>query len=314
LVLCDLASTSPMAPGELMALRALHGMLGGLCVGIVYSVMGRMPAPDRAFGVLLVLQYGLGGLGVMMLPRLVPRFGTPVLFLTMAALAGCALISLLALKDGPPSLSTSAPARAAMRPGNGTPRVIGILLGLFFFQAGNMAIGAFLVGLGTHAGLDRLLVTQALGWSTWIGILGAAAVALLGTGQRRFVLLLGAFLFSILSNGAFAWSRWPGVYFGANVLSSVSWSFVVPVLFGMAAESNTSGRMATVAGLASKLGLATGPLVGGFVLGFGYPALIGLSLGALGVAALSALLAARSCRVASSHDDDLSGQSGSWKD
>jgi hypothetical protein len=44
-----------------MAMRFLHGTVGGMLVGVAYSVFARTRTPDRVFGMLLVVQYGLGG-------------------------------------------------------------------------------------------------------------------------------------------------------------------------------------------------------------------------------------------------------------
>src|SRR3546814_797864 len=82
LLLLALGSLAILAPGTLPAMRALHGLVGGTAVGTAYSVMARTHSPDRAFGMLLLVQFGLGGLGVMFLPTLVPEFGTRILFLS----------------------------------------------------------------------------------------------------------------------------------------------------------------------------------------------------------------------------------------
>ena len=57
-------------------------------------VFARTRTPDRVFGMLLVVQYGLGGLGIMLLPRLVPVYGHGVLF---GALIAFSFVTLLML-------------------------------------------------------------------------------------------------------------------------------------------------------------------------------------------------------------------------
>ncbi len=84
LIAVDLASTLVHTAPLLTVIRLVHGLAGGLLVGVAYSVMGRLAAPDRAFGMLLVVQYGLGGLGIMWLPRLVPTYGAGILFVALA--------------------------------------------------------------------------------------------------------------------------------------------------------------------------------------------------------------------------------------
>ena len=76
LMAVDLASTLVTTPAIMIAVRGMHGLAGGCLVGLSYGVFARTRRPERTFGMLLVVQGALGGLGVMTLPRLVPLFGT----------------------------------------------------------------------------------------------------------------------------------------------------------------------------------------------------------------------------------------------
>src|SRR3546814_17420648 len=88
LLLLDLGSLAIRNPDMLTAMRALHGVVGGMAVGISSAVMARTGSPDRAFGMLLLVQFGLGGLGVMFLPTLLPDQGSGILFLSVVAMNG----------------------------------------------------------------------------------------------------------------------------------------------------------------------------------------------------------------------------------
>ena len=185
LLLIDLSSTVLRDPTVLIVVRALHGVIGGLAVGVTYSVMARTFSPDRAFGMLLLVQFGLGGLGVMFLPTLVPEYGARILFLSLAALTTCALLAIFAI----PKLGESGPVAALqsvrMSTHSRTTALLA-LLALFLFQGGNMALGAFIIRLGEHFALGREFIGQALGWATWIGAAGAGLVIVMGTRYGRF--------------------------------------------------------------------------------------------------------------------------------
>src|SRR3546814_1152829 len=101
LIAIDLASLAIRDPMLLAAVRAVHGLVGGTAVGISYSVIARTHSPDRAFGMLLLVQFGLGGLGVMLLTGLVPVYGTQALFLSLAALTVVALATLPFIRIAP---------------------------------------------------------------------------------------------------------------------------------------------------------------------------------------------------------------------
>jgi len=263
LILADVASTAVHAPSWLIALRAVHGLIGGMAVGVTYSLMARTAAPDRAFGMLLFVQYTLGGLGVMYLPKLVPEYGTGVLFMAMAALTMVALTFTLMLHDVSRhrngALQNTRPTRESRL------IVILTLAAMFLFQCGNMALAAFILRVGEVAGLARDFASTSLGWATWIGSLGAVAVMVLGTRHGRARPLLTGILASAICSAAFFWAGNALVYFAANVGSGIAWAFVVPYVFGMAAQLDTSGQLTTLAGLVSKLGLASGPLAAGLI-------------------------------------------------
>lgn len=299
LVGIDLASVALADPSTLLVVRALHGVVGGLSVGVAYSVMARTQSPDRAFGMLLALQFGLGGLGVMFLPSLVPLYGARILFLVLAGLGALALLSMLAIPrrieaGGRPAV---ADVVAAVVYSRATAALT--LLALFLFQGGNMALGAFIIRLGEDAALARDLIGQALGWATWIGAGGAVVVIMMGTRWGRFRPLLLALALTVAGTAAFQWSQMPWVYFAANVGTAITWSFVVPYLFGMLSRLDGSGRLATLGGFVSKAGLASGPLLAGWVLrGGDFGALIMLAVLILVASGIVALVAARRVDVA----------------
>ncbi|KFL37527.1 MFS transporter [Arenimonas donghaensis] len=294
LVGIDLASIAVTDPTTLLVVRAMHGVVGGLSVGVAYSVMARTQSPDRAFGMLLAVQFGLGGLGVMFLPSLVPLYGARILFVVLAGLGALALLAMLAIPrrieaGGRPALGEVVAAVVYSR---ATAALT--LLALFLFQGGNMALGAFIIRLGEDASLARDFIGQALGWATWIGAGGAVAVIMMGTRWGRFRPLLLALALTLVGTAAFRWSQMPWVYFAANVGTAITWSFVVPYLFGMLSRLDVSGRLATLGGFVSKAGLASGPLLAGWVLrGGDFGALVSLAVLVLLAAGAVALVAAR---------------------
>ncbi len=73
LIALDLLSMLVHRFEPLLVMRFLHGTMGGMLVGIGFAVMSRTAQADRTFGYLLVVQFGLGGLGLAVLPPLVPR-------------------------------------------------------------------------------------------------------------------------------------------------------------------------------------------------------------------------------------------------
>ena len=55
------------------------------------------------------------------------------------------------------------------------------LLATFFFQAGNMAVFAYVIGLGKADGLGMDFISPVLAAASWVGIAGSGLVILLST-------------------------------------------------------------------------------------------------------------------------------------
>ncbi|WP_304175940.1 MFS transporter [Phenylobacterium aquaticum] len=292
LIAIDLISTQLTLAPVLMAVRFGHGLVGGFLVGIAFAVIARTKAPDRTFGMLLVVQFGLGGVGLLFLPGLVPRFGTPVLFLALAAFSATAAAMLPFLSDYPPR-SRSAEAVAARGLVRWVP-LAAALVAVFMFQAANMALSAFVIDLGRAYGLAQPFISATLATANWIGALGSVLVVVIGLRFGRLKPIAFGAVLTVLGALAFLRSDLAGMYVLANIVTSVVWAFVIPYLLGLCAAFDPGGRIATLAGFFSKLGLASGPALGAVLLQeTHFPRLVTLAVIGLCLSAAFALVPAR---------------------
>jgi predicted MFS family arabinose efflux permease len=263
LIVMDLLSMPVRDPVLLMLIRFAHGCIGGALVGVGFSVFARTKAPDRTFGVLLLVQAGAGGLGVMFLPFLVSAFGTPILFIS---LIGFSLITLLMLNFLPayqavgPASSSVAAAPLMLKP------LLFALFSVFLFQAANMGLYAFIIGLGKNAGLEIAFISDTLGVANWLGMLGALLVVLLSTRLGIFKPILGGMLIAIFGSWALLHSDVKSIWISANFITGITWNFCIAYLLGMCARFDQTGQTAVWGGFASKMGLASGPMIGSFLL------------------------------------------------
>ena len=90
----------------------------------------------------------------------------------------------------------------------------------------------------------------------------------------------------------------PEVYFLANAVTGITWAFTVPYLLGLCATFDDRGQVVVFAGFVSKMGLASGPLVGALVVGQGnFGLIINLASVGLIVCAILALWPAKRSEV-----------------
>ena len=291
LISMDLLSMLIHNPPVLMGARFLQGFIGGLSVGLGFSIIARTTAPDRTFGMLLLVQVSCGGLGVMTLPLLVPRFGPKVLFAALIAFSFVTLVMLQFLPDYPvraalPNAPGTAPERKLV------PLLLA-LLSVFLFQSSNMGLYAFIIGLGKHHSLALAFVSQTLGISNWFAIIGAILVIVLSTRFGIFKPILAGMLLSLVGIWALNYSETKWIWIASNIGSGIAWNFVISHLLGMCARFDQTGQAAVWSGFFSKMGLASGPMLASFIVGGGaYSALIATSLVLLTASMLASALPA----------------------
>jgi predicted MFS family arabinose efflux permease len=260
----------------MIAVRFMYGLCGGALVGIGFSVMSRTSEVSRTFGYLLTIQFGLGGVGIIYLPDLVPVFGTKALFLSLAAFGIVTMIMVPFLSDYPARQAANRKV-AGLIPS--VPAVLA-LIATFLFQAANMAIYAYSIGIGKFAGLDPSFVSTSLGVGAWIAIGGSVLVIIMSTRLGRLKPVSIAILLTAISTWALHYSHvnpdnwFSSVFWLANVVIAITWAFTISYLLSMCAEFDRTGQMAALGGFASKMGLASGPFFAAYVVGENNYALI----------------------------------------
>ena len=260
MIAMELSTVLISSPEVMMAWRFLAGILGGCSIGFGFSILSRLKSPDKGFGFLLVLQVGLGGAIIYLRPLAQELLGPSGVFIMLALLM---VISLLCL----PFLSSYAKnnEKNEHKPTNLFPRIslmTGLtMLAIFLYQATANGMWAYMERIGLHEGLSLSYVTGAAAVGAWIGAAGGLVPIFLGVRFGRFNLLVSATILSIASAYTLSNAADPNMFFAGNVLVSFSWSYMIAYLLGLAAHYDTNGQLTALGGTASKLGLASGPLI-----------------------------------------------------
>lgn len=291
LIALDLLSCFVSGFGPLCALRLAHGLVGGLSVGLGFSVIARTPDPDRAFGMLILVQFGLAGLCVMILPRLIAPLGAAAAFLGLAAVSLLALLALARVPEYAPIRGRDAPAGTTpdARLRLSLPLLLA-LLSLFLFQAAKTGLYSYIFGLGRALQLGEGFLSAVLGIAAWAGSAGALLVAVVGLKYGRLRPLALAISLTLVAYLALLrLGSWPAVFAASEMVAVIAWAFIAPYLFGLCAAFDGEGRAAAWSSFFSKSGMATGPALGGLLLAeTHYERLIWLAVAGLLCCALSA--------------------------
>ena len=284
LIAFDLISTQFSNPQTLIILRFIHGTIGGLSVGIGLSIIARTYNPDKIFGMLLVVQYSFGSIGIWLVPRLVDSFGYSAAFGTLISFT---LMTLLILPFVPnvesPSKSDNTTSGLFQIPM--TMMLFFVLCALFLFQAANMGVADYAFELGKDIGLSNIEISNILTLANIISISGGLLVYIIGTRFGRTIPLIIGISVATIFTYLLHYSDNTNIYFIANTFTGIAWGFTIPYLLGLCATFDFHGQMAALAGFVSKMGLASGPLVGSlFIISNGFSYIINLATIALLIA------------------------------
>tara|TARA_B100000586_G_scaffold167922_2_gene122470 strand:- start:1001 stop:2137 length:1137 start_codon:yes stop_codon:yes gene_type:complete len=266
MIIVDFLSSLITSPTSLIYIRFLHGTIGGLSVGIGLSIIARTINPDKIFGMLLVVQYSFGSLGIWAVPRLVEAYGHIAVFGVLISFTLMTILILPLIPDVSKNISNS------NFKFNLNYLLIFALIGLFLFQASNMGVADYAFELGKDIGLVNSEISNILTIANIISISGGLLVYIIGIKFGRTIPLIAgistAAIFTFLLN----YSDNVTIYFLANTMTGIAWAFVIPYILGLCATFDMHGQMAALAGFISKVGLASGPLVGSLLIidyGFG---------------------------------------------
>ena len=286
LIVFDLISTQITNPNILILVRFIHGTIGGLSVGIGLSIIARTYNPDKIFGMLLAVQYSFGSIGILAVPRLVDAYGQGALFATLICFTLMTLIILPFIPDVDSNSETQKnKSNFYQIPLSGL--LVLSLCCLFLFQAANMGVADYAFELGKDIGLDKNEISNLLTIANFISILGGVLVYIIGIKFGRTIPLCFGICTAAIFTYLLHYSDNVNNYFIANTMTGIAWGFTIPYLLGLCATFDKFGQMAALAGFISKLGLASGPLIGAlFIMTQGFSFIINLATIALIIALL----------------------------
>lgn len=292
LIVVDLISTQIQNPQTLILLRFLHGTIGGLSVGFGLSIIARTYNPDKIFGMLLVVQYSFGSIGIWAVPRMVESFGYSAVFAALIIFTIMAIL-ILPLVPNVKKVSVETDSSNIFNIPIGKFLLLA-LVGLFLFQASNMGVADYAFELGKDIGLENTEISNILTIANVISISGGALVYLIGTKFGRTLPLIIGISVSAIFTFLLHYSDNISIYFIANTVTGIAWGFSIPYILGLCSTFDSHGQMAALAGFVSKMGLATGPLIGSlFIIDYGIELIINIAVFSLVVAMIASWLSSK---------------------
>lgn len=272
---CTLVLLAPQVP--FIVMRPLAGFGSGIGFDFALKLCSASARPTRSFGILTGAMSVVMIIGFQFIAYLIDTHGmrngaidadgvrhvAKMIFGTYIALAAVAAVVLLTSQPPAPIDPAAAPAPAHGMP---EPLVLLGLLAVVLSFIGQGAIWAFLQTLGTSHGFTVAGVANAMSAFAILGIVGSLTAAVLPLHLPRWIAISGALLvlwaglYALYAPVSLAW------YIGGCAIGGFYWNFILPLMLGILARIDQSGRGSVLGGTMSSAGSALGPLLAGMLI------------------------------------------------
>ncbi|GGL69012.1 MFS transporter [Streptomyces fumigatiscleroticus] len=253
------------------------GFGSGTATTVAATRIAAQQDPHRASTLGLLGVSALAGIVYLTVPHLGAGHGQPLAVLALTALAVWPSTGRL------PGRTATAPARRAATASPLPHPRCGLLL-VAAMPCWSLAQNA-LWGVSGRIGLTQARLTEAAVGVVFAVALGAGLLGVLGAGALgprlgRAVPIGGGTALIAVCIAVSASATGPGSFAAGEIAWNALYPVVLSYLIGLAASLDPRGRWAVLAGSASSLGTAAGPLTGSLLsAGAGFP-VMGLVLGA----------------------------------
>ena len=245
--------------------RGVVGAGEGILFGVSSGLAAQTARPDRTFAWFSGTHIVVSILCFWALPIATESLGPIGAFITMAAIGLLATPLLIWTPD--PSIERERRAPA-------TTERLGVTAVLLLLSVGSLNLGLntlfpFTERIGISIGFTLPEIGRILSWGAVLSIIGPiAAGRFAASGGRTLTLGLGA-ASQVVAAFIFVYSVSHLLWAGAYVVSSAALMYFMPLLYGLVAYYDRSGRINAAAASVSAWASAAGPLLAGLLLNAG---------------------------------------------
>ena len=275
LISADLVSASVSSSQTFIIVRLFSGIGMGTVVAAALAAIAHQEESDRGFGLFMMLQNIGSAVGVYYLPQLMPEFGIQGLFYSMAGLAFLALLALPVFRffEGAGEIQYIQEHSQEYKVSSWhlfmtRPIIICLLLALVF-EAALTSVWVFSERMGDAIGLAPERVGASLGVAILAGVAGSFFISVFGSYFGRIKPLVIGVILSVVA--IFVLSSAVEIILFTLALSAASfiWSYALPLISGIHARLDHSGRVVVAGEFMLVVGATTGSAVAASLVGDG---------------------------------------------
>ncbi len=250
--------------GNLLPLRSLAGVGGGLITAVGFASLANTQKPGRNYGWLIACVIGFSAVGFAVLPLIFKAGGyKALLWVFTTILAICMIASRFVTSDHKEvRVADGADAAGKLFSPMGLLALGSVLL---FFIA-YMGVFTYMFSIGGGNGLDDTQVISVLSITQFCGVAGALTISFLASRVRHRWLAIVIYTAGIIGIFAFKLDIAFGVFLLLNAVFQFCWNAGQPLLLAIIASRQSSGAIMRFAIPLQFIGMAIGPAIAATVL------------------------------------------------
>ena len=265
LIALETVCTQLDSSGQYVPARFIAGLFAGACLALATAVISGMRGQERLFATSALAQAGTGMIVMFSLPHLLPKFGMPLIHLTIAGIVLAALaLSRHLPARGSDTLPTDTSTVRAAPPGLLLPIVVLVSLALFY-----MAVSAtwpYAERIGRAGQLSAEAVGEAFGIMGLVGIGLSVYVVYLGPRAGNFVPIAGGLVCMFGACACFLLDMRFETYLAGIGLLGASVIFASPYYLSLLAVMDRTGRFGVLGMGCIYASQVFAPLIGPMVV------------------------------------------------
>jgi len=257
-----------------MAMRTLAGLGQGAAYTAVMSSIARTHDPDRGYGMLMTMQFGISALGLYLIPIILPMSGIQGMFIGLTAMDLIGAYMALKLVPSEHSYDKNVHDEGDLSQVEWKVIFSGasimVILGLCFLETAMTAQFSFTERVATQRlEMDPTEVGGILAIASLLGVPGGFGCVLLGTRFGRSIPLFFGLAASIIGVILMALAQGPVMYAVSAYILGFTWAFTLPYYQAAQAALCPHGSVVAAGSFSGTMGNAAGPGLAGMAVLFG---------------------------------------------
>ena len=266
-VIIDIYSSFSVNPDlYFLVTRFLAGIAMGAANIVVYTSFATMPNYERGYGLFVLMQFVVSGLGLYFLIIYSQNIGVQGMYLSLATLDLIALFLIRYLPDRSATREVDGSSHTEMKVLLSLVTLFAVV-GFGLFEASGFAQFTYIERVGMAIPLSELTVGNIMLVSSLIGIPGSLVIILIGTRFGLIPPLLFGMLCSLVGMGILLTTKTYTSYFISACLLGFGWALCLPYIQTLLAKLDKKGSALAAGNSFATIGAALGPGFAAMVVG-----------------------------------------------